>query len=137
VKATLIGAGEALAEVLARENASLAAMDLAGAAALYPRKNAAAAAFILAQERSGARPAAGLDADQQRLARDLAERLRTLTAQNRLLLERAIRVQGHVLGTVARAVARAVPRAQPPRYGAHGALAQAARQAPVLLSSRA
>jgi flagellar biosynthesis/type III secretory pathway chaperone len=132
-----IAAGRALATLLERENAALAAMDLAGAAALYPAKDAAAAALAAAQREAGEAMRPALDAEQHRLAHELAERLRVLAEENRRLLERAIQVQGQVLGTIARAVAMSAPRAQPPRYGATGAFSHARRQAPVVLSARA
>ncbi len=130
----LIAAGETLAQTLAHENAALEAMDLAGAAALYPRKDAAATRFAQAQKQDSMTTL--LDEEQRRLARELAERLRRLVEENRRLLERAIHVQGHVIGTVARAMAQA-PRAQAPRYAATGLIAGARRQPPVVLSSRA
>jgi flagellar biosynthesis/type III secretory pathway chaperone len=133
----LIETAEALADTLARENAALRGLDLAAAAALYPRKDAAITALTAAQAQLPESMTTALDAEQQRLARELAERLRALVEENRRLLRRAIEVQGHVLGTVARAVAQASPRAQPPRYGARGTLADARRQPPVMLSSRA
>ena len=133
----MIAAGEALAETLARENAALAAMDLAAAARLYPGKDAAAAAFSAAGDTVIDGMVDSLSAEQRRLARELAERLRRLVEENRRLLERAMHVQGHVLGTVARAMAQVSPRRQPPRYGASGALADARRQPPVVLSARA
>jgi hypothetical protein len=137
MKPGMIEAGRALAAVLERENAALTAMDLPGAAALYPVKDAAAAALKAAQSDAGDGMAATLDAEQRRLARELAERLRDLIEENRRLLQRAIHVQGQVLGTIARAVAMSTPRAQPPRYGATGAFAHIRRQAPVVLSARA
>ena len=142
MKPDLIATGEALADTLERENIALAAMDLAGAAALYPAKDAAATAFTAAQDRAaqallGDSMTAALDAEQQRLAQHLAERLRALAEENRRLLERAIHVQGHVLGTIARAVSQVGPRTQGPRYGARGTMAEARRQPPVVLSARA
>jgi len=137
MKPDLIAAARVLADTLERENAALAAMDLAGAAALYPRKDAAASAFTAAQEQAADGMTSVLDAEQQRLAKELAERLRALAEENRRLLERAIHVQGHVLGTIARAVAQVTPRMQPPRYGATGAMAEVRRQPPVVLSARA
>jgi flagellar biosynthesis/type III secretory pathway chaperone len=137
MKPGIVEAGRALAAALERENAALTAMDLPGAAALYPAKDAAATALKAAQLELDEGLAAALDAQQRRLARELAERLRELIEKNRRLLERAIHVQGQVLGTIARAVAMSTPRAQPPRYGASGALAQMRRPAPVVLSARA
>jgi hypothetical protein len=137
MKRDMFEAGLALAEALERENVALAAMDLATAAALFPRKDAAATAFTSARERMGEGLESALDAEQQRLAQALAERLRALAEENRQLLERAIHVQGHVLGTIARAVSQVSPRAQAPRYGARGTMADVRRQPPVMLSARA
>lgn len=137
MKPDLIEAGAMLADMLERENAALAAMDLPSAAALFPAKDAAASAFAGAEAALRDGMAAALTAEQQRLARALAERLRDLAELNRRLLERAINVQGHVLGTIARAVAQTPQRAQPPRYGANGAVARAGGQPPVVLWSRA
>jgi hypothetical protein len=137
MKPEMITAAEALADTLERENAALAAMDLAGAAALYPSKDAATTTFVAAQQRLGDTMASALDAEQQRLARHLTDRLRALAEENRRLLEQAIQVQGHVVGTIARAVSQMAPRAQAPRYGARGAMAETRRQPPVMLSARA
>ncbi len=136
MKPTMIEAGRAMAAVLERENAALRVMDLPGAAALYPHKDAAATALKAAQSESDDGMSAALDTEQRRLARELAERLRDLIEENRRLLGQAIHVQGQVLGTIARAVAMSTPRAQPARYGASGALAQMRRQQPVVLSAR-
>ena len=137
MKPEMITAAEALADTLERENAALAAMDLAGAAALYPSKDAATTTFVAAQQRLGDTMASALDAEQQRLARHLTDRLRALAEENRRLLEQAIQVQGHVVGTIARAVSQMAPRAQAPRYGARGAMAETRRLPPVMLSARA
>jgi flagellar biosynthesis/type III secretory pathway chaperone len=133
----LLAATEALAEILERENEALTALDLSAAVVLYPRKQAATLAFNDARERTTESIETLLDDEQKRLARELAERLRALAEENKRLLERAINVQAHVLGTIGRAVARAAPSAQPPRYGASGGIAAASRQRPVILSSRA
>ena len=134
---SIIDAADALARTLEQENAALTVLDLLAAAALYPRKDAAAADFTAAQVALADRMTSALDAEQQRVARELAERLRRVVEENRRLLERAIVVQGHVLGTVARAIAKSSPRAQPPRYGARGTYADVKRQPPVMLSARA
>jgi hypothetical protein len=136
MKPDMIEAGRALADALERENAALARMDIPGAAAVYVAKDAAAAALKAAQS-EGDGMGETLDAEQRRLARELAERLRALVEENRRLLERAIHVQGQVLGTIARAVAMSAPRAQPHRYGATGTITHVRRQPPVVLSARA
>lgn len=122
----LIEAAVALADTLTRENAALLAQDLAGAAAMLERKQAAAAAFAAAQ--AEASEPAPPDVDRQRLA----AQLRDLATENRRLLEQAIRVQGRVIGIVARA---ATPRPAMARYGATGAVARGA-VAPVIVSAR-
>jgi 6-phosphofructokinase len=129
--------GEALAELLARENDALASLELGKATALYPRKQSLAIAFSEAREQEGETMTTVLDQEQQRLARELAERLRALAEENRRLLERAINVQAHVLGTVGRAIADAVPDRQGARYAGTGCVARAVRQSPVILSARA
>ena len=120
---TLIQAAETLADTLAQENAALAAMDLAGAAAMLEAKRAAAAAFDAAQ----AQPFPPADA-----ALRVAIRLRDTAEENRLLLERALRVQGRIVALLARA---ARPRPPVTRYGARGALAHAP-SAPAIVSAR-
>ena len=105
----------ALADLLARENAALAALDFARATALLGEKQAATAAF--------APSADDVPAD--------VARLRGLIEENRRLLEHAIRVQGRVLGMVARALC-----SQPPCYGAGGAPVPGASVAPALVSAR-
>lgn len=117
-----IEAAERLADVLRRENAALAAMDLRGAAALLAEKQAAATALLDSLAGGGApRPL------HARLLSDLA-------AENRRRLEHAIAVQGRVIGLIARALRNATPPA--PRYGASGVMV-AGRPAPVTLSARA
>jgi len=124
----MIDAAVRLADVLARENAALAAMDLAGAASMLPEKSRAAAAFDAARE--GAQAAvAGAPTD---LTRQVATRLVGLADENRRLLERGISVQGSVIGCIL----RAARSPGPPRYRANGAPA-GGRADPVALSSRA
>jgi hypothetical protein len=133
MSAVLQTAAAALADVLARENAALAALDLQGAAALLDAKRQAADAFTAAQ---GAGGAAARDAPALRA---LADRLRTLTEESRRLLENGLQVQGRVLGCVARAVPRALAVAQGGRartYAPGGALAPL-RQAGMVISARA
>lgn len=79
----------ALADVLARENAALAAMDMHGATALLAEKRAALAALEGAA--TGAREPA-------------LARLRQLAAENRVLLERAMAVQSRVIALLVHAV---------------------------------
>lgn len=118
---TLDGAAARLAEVLAQENAALAALDLPAAVSVLAEKQDAAAAFVAAlRQAPGSMPAQ-------------ADRLRGLAEENRHLLEHALLVQRRVVGLVARAVPKALAPAA--RYGATGSLAHA-RTAPVLVSAR-
>jgi hypothetical protein len=123
----LIRSAVELADVLARENAALAALDLAGAAAMLPEKSRAASAFA-----EQAHADSGDDGPPALLARHVAERLCVLAEENRRLLERGIAVQGRVIACIA----RAVPRSGVPRYGANGGLT-GERARPLALSSRA
>ena len=130
MRRTLIEAAVHLADTLARENAALRALDLAAAAGMLDEKQHAAEAFLEAQ----ARVASGLTAGPLPgpPSREVAERLTALAEENRRLLERAIAVQGRLLGTLARA---AQPVAS--RYGARGGPAYDGRQRAVALSARA
>lgn len=115
-------AAEWLADVLARENAALAAVDHAGAVALLAEKRAAAAAWMTLAEAGDSVPDA------------LLRRLQALGAENKRQLEQALRVQSRVIGIVAGAVRSVAPRM--PRYGATGTMA-ADRVGPIALSARA
>ena len=105
----------ALADVLERENAALAAMDLPMAASLLAAKNAALTALSAAH--GGPVPPVALARRQDALAQN-----------NRRLLERAMAAQEGVIGIVARAAAAA---AAPSSYGGArpsiGALAYSTR----------
>ena len=125
----LIAAAATLAELLDRENAALRALDFTGAVALFPAKQRAADTFAVAQTQLGALPPA-LRPEFERTAR----RLKDLAAENRRLLERAITVQGRVIGIIVKALPRALDKA--PGYGAQGANNRA-RLPPVALSASA
>jgi hypothetical protein len=112
---------EALVAVLEQENAALAALDLVRAGALVERKRAAAEALAAATTQPPPPVAALLH-------------LRDLAQQNKRLLERALAVQGRVIGIIGRAVPHPHPSS---RYAAHGRLAAIPRSAPVALSARA
>ena len=115
----------ALAAVLARENAALAALDLPAATALLAAKQAALAAFAAA-------PPPGVAA--RALAPVLRE-VQALATENRALLARAIAVQSRVIALVAGAGVPATAtgtayrprgsRALPPRPDACTLLARA------------
>jgi hypothetical protein len=123
----VIASAVRLADVLARENAALGAMDLARAAAMLAEKTIAAAAFADAQQANTA-----ANALPSPLAREVAARLLGLAQENRRLLEGGIFVQGRLIGSIAKAASR--PTA--PRYGATGAVA-GERARPLTLSARA
>jgi hypothetical protein len=122
-------AATVLADVLERENRLLAALDLAGAAAMLADKQRAVAGFTAATERVRKAPPpaaqrAGLAAIGRRLAR--------LAGDNRRLLERGMAAQSRLVAVFARAVRTAPTPAG--RYGARGTLSVAAR--PLALSTR-
>lgn len=93
-------AASRLEAILLAENAALERHDATAAAALLDDKLAAAAALAT-----------------EGLSPDAGERLRALAVENGRLLERAIDVQGRIIGMVARA-AQAAPGVA--RYGAKG-----------------
>ena len=95
-----IEAASRLEAVLVAENEALERHDAVTATALLQEKLAAAQALS----------ATGLTLEH-------GERLRALAAQNRRLLERAIKVQGRIIAMVARAAQQSPPVA---RYGAKG-----------------
>ena len=122
----LTGAATRLADILEQENAALAALDFAAAAALLAVKQDALEALEAARRlpRSAAPP-------------DLAaaaERLAGLAAENRSALTRAMAAQSRVLSLVMGAAHKALPAA--PRYGAQGRLETTARPA-LAISARA
>ena len=120
-----VAATRALAAVLARENAALAALDLPAATALLEAKQAALAAFAAA-------PPPGVAA---RALMPVLRELDALAAENRALLARAIAVQSRVIALVAGAGGPAAAngaayrprgsRALPPRPAACTLLARA------------
>ncbi len=124
----LIDAAVRLADTLARENQALAALDLPLAASLLADKQRAADAFLVAQTLA----LHDASARQHATTRDLAARLATLAEENRRLLERAIAVQGRVIGVLARAA-----RPEASGYGAHGGRTAFSRPGAIALSARA
>lgn len=125
----LIEAAVRLADALARENDALAALDLARAVGMLADKQRASDAFFAAQSLL---PGGTTAAPIEQHARSVAERLATLVQENRRLLERAIAVQGRVIGTVAHA---AQPEAS--GYGARGGRSADRRPGAIALSARA
>ncbi len=130
--ATVLDAAGQLADLLERENAALAALDLPGAAAMLADKENAAA--FLARAWEHARPPEA-EADRQALGL-VATRLDRATRENRRLLERGIEVQRRVLHLIARAVPRALLTQDAACYGA-GGIAPTPGQPPLTLSLRA
>lgn len=132
----LIAAAIHLASLLERENAALTALDFPRAVQMLEDKRRATEAFTAAQSVAASAAASGstLAPGQPRAIHDLAERLRVLADENKWLLERAMAVQGRVIGTIARAVPR-VAQANP-RYGAGGTVNAPRRLPPMALSAR-
>lgn len=120
----LIEAAVRLADALALENEALNSLDLARAAKMLSEKQRAADAFIAVQAIASA------GADQTEAARQLAERLGELARENRRLLERALAVQGRIVGILARAT-----RPQASCYSARGKQG-APRRGALTLSAR-
>lgn len=126
----LIDAAVALADTLARENEALSHLDLARAAAVLGAKRRAAAAF----DEARAQPEPAASKKTPPLAPEVERRLAALAEENRLLLERAIRVQRRIIGTVA----AALPKADPERgYRPDGAPAPGRKIPAFALSARA
>ena len=106
-------AAERLADALDRENEVLTALDFTAVAALLQEKRAS-----LDVLRALLPDTAGLELEpQDPAAWELAERLRTLAATNKHLLEHAIDVQNRIMAVLASAARQhQVPRG----YGARG-----------------
>ena len=118
-----------LVDALARENAALASLDLVGATRLLADKIDALAQFQGAAQAERGRPPDARD-------REIAAELKTHLADNQRLLERAILIQGRVVGTIARAAPRALGDTLG-LYARTGAIPAARTLPAVALSSRA
>lgn len=116
----LMTAGNMLADALTVENAALASLDLPRAGAMLARKQRAFADLAAVQVTLASHDAA------ERMAR----RLRALAVENKRLLERAIAVQGRVIGVIARATTTTAARTG---YGA----VRTQRPPPFALSAKA
>jgi hypothetical protein len=127
----LIEAAGRLADALAEENAALAALDLSRAASLLADKQRAVAVFL---ELSDAQGNGQGEVMHHTMLEPLAQRLQSLSQENRALLERAIAVQSRVIGVIARA---AVPAVAPAGYSARGATGHATRPMAFALAARA
>lgn len=114
MSAALVEAGLRLADLMAEENRLLAAMDLAAAAGLSALKQQTVQRFAAAREAAGTPLATGADSAS---LRRLSERLATLAADNRDLLERAIGAQARLIDLVAAALRPAAQGYAPPPSG--------------------
>ena len=123
----LIAAAGRLADMLIEENSALAALDLPRAASMLADKQRAVAGLLAARDAQGTMTTSAT-------MEPLARRLQSLSQENRTLLERAIAVQGRVIGIVARAAA---PRVAASGYSAHGTLGHNARPTAFALCARA
>ncbi len=126
---SLAHAADALASVLEQENQALEALDFAAALSLLGAKRKATISFVEAEKQVGSLPAAARPGIGARCSR-----LRTLVADNRRLLERALKAQGRVIAVIARA-AHSGPEAAP-RYGSRGRPVRFARPLALALSTR-
>jgi hypothetical protein len=117
----VVAAATRLADLLARENAALAALAFAQATDIAAGKERVIAAFSRAIA-------------AEALPLHLARRLAGLAAENKRLLERAIYVQGQVIACIARAAPR--PAGVARGYGRTGAWAAQGRTTPIALAAR-
>jgi hypothetical protein len=129
----VIHAGTRLAEALKAENEALAALDLGRAAALAAAKMQASEAFAAATAEA-TRTGIKAMGEERGTTAALAERLQSLGAENRRLLEHAINLQSRVIETIANA---ALPRAAAPGYGALGRARKLRQPPPLAVSARA
>jgi hypothetical protein len=121
--ADLITAGGDLAELLAAENAALAALDLPRAVGLLPDKRRAAENFAAAQNTP-------IAPGQRDAAERMAHRLQALAEENKARLTRAMAAQSRVIGVIARAAA-------PAGYGAAPTYGRGARPVAFAFVARA
>lgn len=127
---SVIDAAMRLADILARENAALQAMDIKAVTALLTDKAQALAAFTAAGE-----AAAGVPHALRPKAETLARNLRDLVHENRRQLDIALQVQGRVLGAIARVAAQQTKQITP-RYGGGGS-PTSSHPAAIAISARA
>lgn len=128
----LLAAAARLADVIAVENAALAAFNLPAAIAAGAAKQHAAEAFAAALRMQ----TAPMEPVRHQRAETIGRRLTELARENRRLLERAIAAQVRVMETIARAGRRELI-ARATRYGAFGAPIAAAHPRPLAISARA
>ncbi len=129
VEHSLVSAADALASVLEQENRALEALDFAAALSLLAAKQKATTSFVEAEKQFRTLPPAARPGIGAR-----CRRLRTLVADNRRLLERALAAQGRVIAVIAHAI-HSSPEALP-HYGAAGRPAGRSRPLALALSTR-
>lgn len=112
--------------VLQAENLALEQLDIAAATSLVAQKCSAADALMAALARSTGAPPAVTKAN--------LERLRSLSATNKRLLERAMAAQQRLLSIIAGAVPRAMKDAGP--YGRTGQRVATTRMPAIAVSRR-
>ncbi len=128
----VLAAAVRLTEVIAAENAALAAFNLSAALAVGAAKQQAVEAFAAALRTRTTR----IEPERRASAEAIGRRLATLSQENRRLLERAIAAQARVVEIVARAGRRELA-ARAVRYGAFGVPVAAARPVPLAVLARA
>jgi len=112
--------------VLQDENAALDRLDIPTATSLVPRKLAATEALTTALASAPSLPPA--------IAKAELEALRSLSADNRRLLERAMAAQKRLLAIIAGAVPKAMNEAGP--YGSSGRAISPKRMPAIAMSQR-
>jgi hypothetical protein len=127
----LMQSAAALADALAEENQALGGLELGRAVTLLDTKLCAVSAFIAAEARAASAPQGARP--RRQLVEAAVLRLRDLAEENKRLLERAIIVQGRVIGSIVAALPRIAAGTR--HYGATGALA-GSRLRPMALSAR-
>ncbi len=117
-----------LADVLEQENAALRRLDLAAATTLLEAKRAALLGFEATGRSAADRGLTDPATD------DVGRRLVSAAAENKRLLERAMRAQQHVMSLLAQAARQSRPCG---RYGARGAYATPRAEDTFALSANA
>lgn len=128
----LLVAATQLADVIAAENAALAAFNLPAAIAEGANKQRAAEAFEAALRTRSA----SVEPSRRQHVETIGRRLTELANENRRLLERAIAAQQRVMEIIARAGRRELA-ARASRYTPFGAPIATARPRPIAISARA
>lgn len=113
MRTEVAAAADRLATVLTRENAALASLDFSAVGGFIDEKRSALEALAaFARDRTAVPTERQSSADL-----DLAERLQTLAATNKHLLEQAMTVQNRIMAVLAEAARHAQ---LPETYGARG-----------------